>query len=323
MSGRRFLAVFSAAASAFAIGAAQETGKAPPSLRELAWLAPGIDPRAALAQTPGECLRAPAGDGARYLVEVGRAAFRNPLLLGGAAARAGLSCDSCHRDGHDNPVFFLSGLSDMPGRADVTSSLFSKVRDDGVFNPLPIPSLVGAGGKAVFGARVRAPTLHAFIESAIIEEFQGAPPPEAVVDGLAAYITHLDEKACPDGPVSHTETRELGTADRALAAATAALRGSDAETARLLLASAQQALGRIHERYAGPSLAKPRARLENLARDIGAIRSRVGEDDRANLRRIEETRAALAALAPVLAAQRKRSLYNPDILAAAFSQSER
>ncbi|GAB4525629.1 MAG: hypothetical protein Kow00133_14260 [Amphiplicatus sp.] len=322
MSGRRSLAAFLAAASALAIGAAQETGKAP-ALRAAAWLAPGADPRAALAQSPGECLRAPAGEEARYLVEVGRAAFRNPLLLGGPAARAGLSCDSCHRDGHDNPDFFLAGLSDAPGRADVTSSLFSKVRDDGVFNPLPIPGLVGAGGKTVFGERARAPSLHAFIESAVIEEFQGAPPPASVIDGLAAYVAHLDEKACPDGPVPHTEARELETADRALAAAAAALRRSDAETADFLLTSAQQALGRIHERYAGPSLAEARATLEAAARDIGDIRPLAGAHGQAALQRVEEARAAIAALAPYLAAQRERSLYDPEALAAALSEAER
>ncbi|MBB5520040.1 hypothetical protein [Amphiplicatus metriothermophilus] len=320
---RVFALIFAAAATATA-AAAQNARDAPP-LREAAWLAPEANARAALTQTPGECLRAPEGEETRYLVEVGRAAFRNPLLLGGPAARAGLSCDSCHRDGRDNPDFFLAGLSDAPGRADVTSSLFSKVREDGVFNPLPIPSLVGAGDKAVFGSGARANSLRAFIESVVTEEFQGAPPPAATLDGLAAYVAHLDEAACPDGPVPHMETRALETVDRALAAAAAALGRKDGATADLLLSSAQQALGRIHERYAGPSLAEARARLEASARDIGAVRARAGagEDAQAVLHRIEEARAALAALAPYLAAQRGESLYDSEKLAPKLSDARR
>ncbi|MGF7473737.1 hypothetical protein WFJ45_23635, partial [Salmonella enterica subsp. enterica serovar Minnesota] len=77
----------------------------------------------------------PLNDSAR----IGRAAFNSPLLLGGQAARAGLSCASCHRNGRGNPDFHFPGISGAPGTADVTASLLSSHRGDGQFNPKPIP----------------------------------------------------------------------------------------------------------------------------------------------------------------------------------------
>ena len=75
------------------------------------WLAPGADVVARLTRSPGECLAPGDDDQARYLIAIGRAAFRTPFLLGGQAARGGLSCNACHIDGGDNPDFFLRGLS--------------------------------------------------------------------------------------------------------------------------------------------------------------------------------------------------------------------
>jgi len=43
---------------------------------DAAWLAPDADRVAFLIQTPGECLRNPENGDQRFLVEVGRAAFR-------------------------------------------------------------------------------------------------------------------------------------------------------------------------------------------------------------------------------------------------------
>ncbi|MEX0645921.1 MAG: hypothetical protein WD076_11455, partial [Parvularculaceae bacterium] len=142
-------------AAAFAGAQAGESQHAGAPLREALtearWTAANTDLVAFLAASPGECLRKAEDAETRYRVEIGRVAFRSPLLFGGQAARAGLSCNSCHRDGRDNPDFYLEGLSSAPGTADVTSSLMSKVREDGAFNPAPIPSLVGVAAKARFG----------------------------------------------------------------------------------------------------------------------------------------------------------------------------
>ena len=125
----------------------------------------------------------PADPAERARIEVGRAAFRTPLLLGGQAARLGLSCESCHANGRGNPAFRFPGLSGAPGTADVTAPLMSARRGDEVFDPRPIPDLA-APGKV---ARVRGdPALGAFVRGLIVEEFDGREPPPAVLDGLVA-----------------------------------------------------------------------------------------------------------------------------------------
>nr|QQZ49991.1 hypothetical protein JKL49_25640 [Phenylobacterium glaciei] len=62
---------------------------------------------------------------------------------GGQAARAGVACETCHRSGRSNPDFLFPGVSGPPGSADVTSSLFSSHRGDGIDDPVPIPDLSG------------------------------------------------------------------------------------------------------------------------------------------------------------------------------------
>ena len=107
------------------------------------WVARGADPARALGSVPTECLKLPADPALAAKVEVGRAAFRTPVLLGGQAARAGINCETCHRDGRTNPDFLFPGVSGAPGTADVTNSLFSTHRGNGIDDPKPIPDLSG------------------------------------------------------------------------------------------------------------------------------------------------------------------------------------
>src|SRR5262249_10135020 len=111
---------------------------AAPVLNEQVWTQAGPGLAHALTHAPPECLNA-AG---RSDVELGRALFRSPILLGGPVARIGLSCASCHQNGRANARFFLDELTDRPGHADVTSEWASAVRGDRVMNPRPIPDLV-------------------------------------------------------------------------------------------------------------------------------------------------------------------------------------
>ena len=185
-------------------------------LRALRWLAPGTDRVAALTTQPSECLP-PAAIGDRA-VEVGRAAFRSPLLLGGQASRAGLSCNACHLQGRGNPDFAFPGLSGAPGTADVTSSLFSSHRGDGIANPVPIPDLSAANHK--ISRDPASPALADFINGLVVDEFDGAPPPPAVRAGLAAYVRALSpsterRRSFTGGLPSHDEPafHFLGAAD--------------------------------------------------------------------------------------------------------------
>lgn len=241
-------------------------------LSEARWAAPDADLVRLLTESPGECVRPFGNDGGERPAEIGRAAFSSPLLLGGQAARGGLSCASCHVDGRGNKDFFLEGLSAAPGTADVTSSIFSKVRDDGVFNPVPIPSLVGVKGKALFGAHAKAPSLEAFIKGAVADEFAGAAITRPVLEGLVAYIEQMTPEACPIAPQPVTPARAMNDVARTLAAAREAAGRGDAATADFLLVSAQAALGRVHARFPGERSERERAKLLELSSRVSTLR---------------------------------------------------
>lgn len=300
-------------ASLFAAFAASAETPPAAALSGAQWLAPGADVVAALTRSPGECLKPAEDADAAYLVEVGRAAFRSPLLFGGPAARSGLSCNSCHLDGHDNPQFFVPGLSGDPGTADVSSALFSRVREDHVFNPVAIPTLVDAGKKTSFGATSPQPSIEAFTLSAVEDEFQGAPPPRAIVDGVGAYVRHLAADACP-GPARRDLDQGLGDIARAIAAAKAALERGDAATADFLVLSARQATGLVYERYAGPDFGVERAALIGFSRDLGEARRLAAADPATGLAALEAAGGELSGLARRLGKSEKKSLFNEKVL---------
>ena len=244
------------------LGAAGPSSPPPLLLREQAWTAPDADLAYALTHGPGECLArrdSPA--------EIGRALFRSPALLGGPAARVGLSCHACHSNGRVNTHFLLLELSDRAGHADVTSAWASKTRGDGVDNPIAIPDLAGASTRAGFG-RAREPSLEIFVRGVIEEEFQGAPPPAQAFDGLIAYLRALNADACPVGDARIDLSAAADDVRRALGAA----RAADAPSASLALLATQDALGRIAERLPARTFAPERRRLEGLARDIAGLR---------------------------------------------------
>ncbi|MEQ1929067.1 MAG: hypothetical protein ABL957_00850 [Parvularculaceae bacterium] len=284
------------------------------ALGDAVWTAPDTDIVAFLTETPGECLTRPTDKDERYLVELGRAAFRNPLLLGGPAARYGLSCNSCHRDGRANPDFFLAGLSGEPGTADVTSALFSKTREDGTFNPRKIPDLVGSGRKSAFGSGGAVHNLEDFIGSAVTEEFQGAAPPDAVLAGLAAYVRRLDAEACPTSRARASLSTASDDLRRAMAAADAALARDDAAAASVALLAAQQELKRIHARFASPKLDGERALIETFARELAGARAIAAVSPRGARERLDRARLDGKRLAWRLHAAREDSLYDEDAL---------
>ncbi|MBU6374200.1 MAG: hypothetical protein KJS97_15855, partial [Alphaproteobacteria bacterium] len=244
--------------------AASSSAAAPIVLQDQAWLAPTPDPAAALTRAPRECLARTSPQ-----IEAGRALFSAPTVLGGPAARAGLSCAACHTAGRTNARFLLPELTDRAGAADVTSEWASKLRGDGRMNPVPIPDLAGAAMRPVYGA-AQNPSLHAFIRGVVVEEFQGRDT-APVIDALTAYVAALDA-ACgaEDTPLSLDAA--LADIDRALAAA--ADPAGDPHLAGATLLAARHLIGRVAERTPPrPAFAKTRADLARLAADIGAARA--------------------------------------------------
>jgi hypothetical protein len=284
-------------------------------LQALHWVAPDADPVAVFASQPTECLALPTDPSARQAVEVGRAAFRTPLLLGGQAARVALTCESCHRAGRGNPDFLFPGASGAPGTADVTLSLFSSHRGNGVHDPKPIPDLSGPR------ERLKIPTaeLPRFIRGLIVEEFDGREPPPAVLDGLAAYVRALSPAACPAHARSPlTAATYLADARRALAAAGQAYAADDRPTAVLMIAAARARLGLIDERY--KPLARETARLRAADAQLQTLQQAV-RDGRTDVpdalaRWTHHSRS----LERALAATEARSLFDTDRLRAAANR---
>jgi len=244
--------------AALALSAAS-AGAAPvaaPLLREMRWIAaetPRTEIVRVLTTRPAECLAPPADAAAADQIAVGRAMFAAPLLLGGQAARAGLSCAACHVGGRGNPHFVFPGVSGAPGTADVTSSLFSTRRGDGIMNPRPIPDLAADPPK--ISRDPASPALRTFIRGLIVEEFDGLEPPPRILDGLTAFVRAL-RSAC-NTAVPRSASGEARDAIAAVLAARTALTANDPASAHLLLSAARSALGRIDERFASrPAIAR-------------------------------------------------------------------
>lgn len=295
---------------------AGEPDAAPPltsdSLRALRWLAPGADRVMALTTQPVACRDSQepfsvigGNSGAFSTTDVGRIAFESPALLGGAAGRMGLSCSSCHVNGRGNPDFFVAGVSGAPGTADVTSSLFSKVRGNDAVDPMPIPDISARDGTQI---RDRlGPEFRAKVHGLIVEEFDGQEPGERIMSAIVDYMAGL--ALCPDpavrGPV--TPDTDLDAARTAFAIAQASY-GADR---RLMVRAARERLERVHERFPAADHADVREALLAASEALSAWLD--GADPAL-------ARQALDAAAQKAAAKATASLYAPDILRAALDR---
>jgi hypothetical protein len=182
----------------------------------------------------------------------GAVAFHDPLLLGGQAARAGISCASCHRGGRGNTAFVFPGISGAPGTADVTSSIFSSHRGDFIVNPVAIPDLTFDQPKI---SRTEPGVLEAFIKGQIVEEFDGAEPPAELVASMAAFIRGLDPTKCEQVEQLRVE-HDFGAYALAIGASRIAMAEGDRDTAIAMLRAARSRLGTIAERYPGDTAAQ-------------------------------------------------------------------
>ncbi len=228
-------------------------------IREARWLK-SPDVLNDLTRLPGECISWPKDRAQRQSVAIGRALFRSPLLLGGQAARAGLSCSSCHRNGRGNPHFHFPGISGDPGTADVTASIMNEHRGDGIFNPKPIPDLGGDPARLKIKG---TPELREFVHGLITQEFDGPEPSRVALDSVVAYVRSLSPAACPKAGPAISLGSKLAEVDSAVALAKEAYAVGDPVTGRDLLAAARSTLGAIDERYQVAGLEDSRAELRN------------------------------------------------------------
>ncbi|MBJ7437544.1 MAG: hypothetical protein JHD35_00765 [Sphingopyxis sp.] len=241
------------------------------------------------------------------LVRSGRALFGAPSLLGGQAAKAGLSCASCHINGRGNPHFLLAGISAAPGTADITSSFFSAARGNANFDPATIPDL------AMPGKIARAPqgrALEAFIRNLIVEEFGGSEPSAATLNALGAYVRAVEPCETEKRIARGIEDQLRAIDDGVIAAALMAER-DDSAGVSVAVAGMRHELGLIAERYAGPDLARERAALLAMSRALQEIGNREDPARALSAWKAEFDRR----LSDRLRRSAKRSLYDPDRLA--------
>jgi len=296
------------AALAALVLATTASGAAPHLLRAQIWTADDASLAHNLTHAPRECVGVLSPQ-----AEAGRALFRSPGLLGGPAARVGLSCNACHSSGRVNATFLLPELTNHAGAADVTSEWASKVRGDGVMNPRPIPDLAGVGSRPTHGQHAD-PSLEHFVHNVIEEEFQGPPPSQQAFDDLLGYLRALDVHSC-GGEVRISLRDAANDVRRAVSSAQSA----DALTASALLLAAQDAVGRIVERLPEAQFARQRAVLESASRELGAMRHS------ANVRAELETGAAgwnarFDAIVAQIAPQERRTYFNESTLRTALSR---
>lgn len=300
-------------------GAFAALGDAP--IRGMLWIAKDADPARALGSVPSECLRTPTDPALAAKVEVGRAAFRTPLLLGGQAARAGVNCETCHRAGRDNPDFLFPGVSGAAGTADVTNSLFSTHRGNGVDDPKPIPDLSGPKARLKVSQVPAEKKLEPFIRGLITEEFDGPEPTPAVLEGLADYVRALDPAACP------ARSRQalgvgllMADARRAMRAAQAEAALGDRATAVVMVASARSRMGLIDERYAAPELTRSRAALREADRRLAEAQAALRGHRTDAPQLLAAWLGESVPLEAELRARQKASLFNPALLTQAIKR---
>jgi cytochrome c peroxidase len=126
------------------------------------------------------------------MIKLGNLAFSSPSILGPVAQRAGVSCETCHVNGAGNARFFMPKMSTRPGNFDTTGALFNPKADNGVLDPVRIPSLRGARYLAPYGVDGRLASLRDFVHNVIVNEFAGPEPRSAIVDAIVAYIQDID-----------------------------------------------------------------------------------------------------------------------------------
>jgi hypothetical protein len=262
------------------------------------WISSETDPVEHLTQQPATCLNNPD----HAAVKRGELLFNSPLLLGGQAAKAGLSCGSCHRNGRGNAEFVFVGISGAPGTADVTSGLFSKVRADQVFNPVSIPDLALPEGQ-INVDRTADGVLETFLVAQITEEFSAETPGADVIADLSAYLRALDAAACE---VSAKESQTWRDEMRRLRAGATIIVEPSPQDSAAYRAAMRAALGRLFERYAGNEFIRLRQSMVSLSRDLAAAGY------------AEDLQSRLDVLETALAAGEAQSLYDPERLSRAM-----
>lgn len=286
----------------------------------LEWLPPGSLSVESLTRHPQEQLE--GGEKQSFYVDLGRLAFRSPDVLGGTARKAGLSCQACHANGFATTAFFIPGLSAKPGTIDVSHAFWNLRGEDGIDNPLEIPSLRGVKTKDRFGQDRRTASLRDFTRRVIVTEFSGAEPDALLLDALIAYQEKLQPAAVVYEAVSLRQ--DLADLERYLDALRVPLAEEEPALAERMTVMIRGQIGFIHERFADDDLRGSRGLLEEWSRQLARIALQAEQGQWVQARAaLADLRQAIATSPAVLAAELPRSLYEPERLRAWLSKPVR
>jgi cytochrome c peroxidase len=213
MSGRWLTGA--AAAIALLVAAAREPASAFPLDGDQTVLPPKTELNEDAIGRPREVFHSEIQGSKSDLIKLGNLAFSSPSILGPVAQRAGISCETCHVNGAGNAKLFVPKMSTRPGNFDTTGPLFNPRADNGVLDPVRIPSLRGARYLAPYGADGRMASLRDFVRTVIVGEFAGPEPQPAILDAIVAYLWDVDFLPNPSlgpggrltGKVSEAERR--------------------------------------------------------------------------------------------------------------------
>ena len=284
----------------------------------LEWLPAGSLSVESLTQHPEERLE--GGTQQSFYVEFGRLAFRSPDILGGTARKAGLSCQACHANGFATRAFFIPGLSDRPGRIDVSHAFWNLRGEDGVDNPVEIPSLRGVKTKERFGQDRRVASLREFTRRVIVTEFAGDEPDALLLDALVAYQEKLQPAPAAERRI--TLAGDLDDLARAAALVMLPLREENPPLTDRIAAMVRGQIGFIHERFDGQPDAQ--GLLEGWSRRLAAIdrQAQAGQWPAAR-RALADWAAEVSPPPQVLMDAAPRSLYDEARLKAWLSKPAR
>ena len=279
--------------------------------RELAWLDPEADALRQLSTSPLECLAVQEQPDDAYRVEAGRQLFRNPAVLGGRAAELGLNCNACHPAGKADAAFYLDGLSDGPGRVDVSNDLFSKTQADDRLDPVAIAELTDLAQREGFATQeARQAYVAPMLDG--VEDASSA----AAAAALAAYLGALSSTACPEqqqNEMTHTVGQQLYEIARAADVLQEAARRGDDALLDLLILAVQDEIALLQRRYDVEATRETAARITASSEELDALRgSQLSPDELDS--RLAEWRRNWEDLRPMLLMEAEDSLYRRALL---------
>jgi len=244
--------------------AEQTASKHKPSLRQLKWLGDNTDKVLALSTQPSECLN-PDAPG---LAALGRLAFQSPALLGGQAARMGLSCESCHTSARGNTDFFLENISSHPGTADVTHSLFSSTAGNQTFTPTPIPDLADRQQSKIQDRSSNEFRLK--IKQLIEVEFDGQQALPSIMEAIQIYLVNIDSQFCAS-PESRHKVHLANDWNRLIETVEYIGNARETELSEFLSRVARQRIESIYRRYLNIDNKQINQGLIDLSRQLQKI----------------------------------------------------